>query len=219
MGDVQRPQGAVSSAPAPGSVPPLSTRFWNALGISIYAAGTYGVTNAIAAARGTSRCIALPWEHHLPFIAWLVVPYLLVDLLMGCTALFAQTREQMRTFRRRILWAFGAGNLIFLLLPLQCSFPRTIPEDWTGPIFRFLHFSDLPYNQAPSAHIYEAMLMTPIYWSRFPHPLWRGLYLAIVIGASAGTVLTYQHHVLDVVTGILFGLLFLRLIPDSAPER
>ena len=222
MGDVQRPQGAGVTrrgpvpVPAPGDVPPLSTRFWNALGISAYAAGIYGVTNAIAAARGTTRCIALPWEHHLPFIGWLVVLYLLVDLLMGCAALFAQSYAQLYTFRRRILWAFGIGNLIFLLLPLQCSFPRTIPDDWTGPLFRFLHFSDLPYNQAPSAHIYEAVLITPLYWTRFRAPLARALYLAIVISGSAATVLTYQHHVLDVITGLLFGVLFLKLIPGTS---
>lgn len=208
MGDVQRSEGEVSCA----EVPAFRTRLWNAIAITLYAALTYGVTNAIAQARGTERCIVMPWEHHLPMVSWLVVPYLLVDVLMALTALWATTGEHLRTFRTRILWAFGIGNLIFLVLPLRCNFPRSIPDDWTAPLFKLLHFSDLPYNQAPSAHIYEAMILAPVYWARFRHPLARAVFLAIVILGSAGTVLTYQHHVLDVVTGVLFGLIIMRLI-------
>jgi hypothetical protein len=209
MGALQRSEGEVSSSAAPS----FGTRFCCLLAISWYTALIYNATNAIAHARGTTHCIAMPWEHHLPLVTWLVVPYLLVDVLMGISALFATNHTQLRTLMRRIFWAFGVGNLIFLLLPLRCEFPRTVPADWTAPLFRFVHFVDLPYNQAPSAHIYEAMIMTPVYWTRFPHPLARAAFLLIVVLGSAGTVLTYQHHVLDVVSGGLFGLLFMRLIP------
>ena len=214
MGAVQRTEGEVSRS----EVPAFRTRLWNAIAITLYAALTYGVTNGIASARGTERCIALPWEHSLPFVTWLIVPYLLVDVVMALTALWTTSYEQLRTFRTRILWSFGIGNLIFLIFPLRCDFPRTIPDDWTAPLFHLLHFSDLPYNQAPSAHIYEAMILTPVYWTRFPHPFARAVFLAIILPGSAGTVLTYQHHVLDVVTGAVFGLLFMGLIRPRPAE-
>jgi hypothetical protein len=208
MGDVQRSEGEVSTPETPA----FRTRLRCAIVITLYAALTYGATNAVAHARGTTRCIALPWEHHLPMVTWLVVPYLMVDLLLAFSALATTSRGELRALMVRLFWAFGLGNVIFLLLPLRCEFPRSIPEDWTAPLFHLLHFSDLPYNQAPSAHIYEAILVAPVYWKRFPHPLARAVFLLVIVLGSAGTVLTYQHHVLDVVTGVIFGLVFLRMI-------
>lgn len=207
MGTLQRAEGAV----IPG-VPAFRTRLRWAVIVTLYAAITYGVTNAIAQARGTTRCIALPGEMELPLVSWLVLPYLAVDIMLALSALCTISADQLRTLVRRLLWAFGVGNLIFLLLPLRCDFPRTIPDDWTAPLFHLLHFSDLPYNQAPSAHIYEAMIVAPVYWARFPHPAARLGIMAVILLGSAGTVLTWQHHVLDVVTGILFGIIVMRLI-------
>lgn len=208
MGDVQRSEGEVTRA----AVPAFRTRLRYAIALTLYAAVTYGVTNSIASARGATRCIALSWEQHLPLVSWLIVPYLLVDVLMAFSALCATSQAGLRTLTRRILWAFGIGNLIFLLLPLRCEFPRSIPDDWTAPLFHLLHFTDLPYNQAPSAHIYEAMIIAPVYLSRFPHPAARAAFILTIFLGSAGTVLTYQHHVMDIVTGAFFGFVVIRLI-------
>src|SRR5262245_30768001 len=115
MGDVQRSEGEVS----PAAVPPLPVRLRCAIAITLYAAVIYGVTNAIAGARGTTRCIALPWEHRLPLVTWMVVPYLMIDALMALSALFTVRYDQLHTLVRRFLWAFGIGNIIFLVLPLR----------------------------------------------------------------------------------------------------
>lgn len=217
MGALQRVEGEVTSG-----VPAFRRRLRWAIIVTLYAAITYGATNAVAQARGTTRCIALPGEMNLPLVSWLVVPYLSVDIMMALSAICTTSADQLRTLVRRLLWAFGAGNLVFIILPLRCDFPRTIPDDWTAPLFHLLHFSDLPYNQAPSEHIYEAMIVAPVYWARFPHPAARLILIAVILLGSAGTVLTWQHHVLDVVTGVLYGLIIMRLIrmgDGMAPGR
>jgi membrane-associated phospholipid phosphatase len=210
MGDLQRSESEVT-----GGAPAFATRLRCAVLITLYAALTYGTTNALAHARGTTTCIALPWEMHLPLVTWLVVPYLLVDCMVALSALWTVSHGQLRNLMRRLFWLFTVGNLIFLVWPLRCDFPRTIPDDWTAPLFHLLHFSDLPYNQAPSLHIAEAVVIAPVYLARWPHPAVRTAFLAVIVLGSAGTVLTYQHHVLDVVTGLIFGLLVLLLLREQ----
>jgi membrane-associated phospholipid phosphatase len=211
MVNLQRSESEVT-----GGAPALATRLRCAVLITLYAALTYGTTNALAHARGTTTCIALRWEMHLPLVTWLVVPYLLVDGMLALSALCTVSHSQLRTLMHRLFWLFTVGNLIFLLWPLRCDFPRTIPDDWTAPLFQLLHFSDLPYNQAPSLHIAEALVIAPVYFARWPHPAARIAILAVILLGSAGTVLTYQHHVLDVVTGLIFGWLVMLLVRDKA---
>jgi len=185
--------------------------------ITLFAALTYSATNELAHARGVTQCIALPGEMNLPFIGWLVVPYLAVDVMIALCALCATSHRQLRTLLRRVFWVFTIGNLIFLLWPLRCAFPRTIPDDWTGPLYQLLHFADRPYNQAPSLHIAEAIVFAPLYLTRFPHPAARAATLGVIALGSAGTVLTYQHHVLDVVTGLILGWLVMKRVRERCP--
>jgi membrane-associated phospholipid phosphatase len=232
MGDVQRSEGEVSRragtaragrspvldalcpAPLADTLPSFRTRLRCAVAITLFAALTYGATNELAHARGVTQCIALPGEMSLPLVSWLVVPYLAVDVMIALCALCATSHRQLRTLLRRVFWIFAIGNLIFLLWPLRCGFPRTIPDDWTGPLYQLLHLADRPYNQAPSLHIAEALIFAPLYLSRFPHPAAQAATLSVIVLGSAGTVLTYQHHVLDVVTGLILGGLVMKLVRD-----
>ncbi len=43
------------------------------LGIFFYA--SYGFANAWTAARSDVPAIVFDWEHHVPFLAWTIVPY------------------------------------------------------------------------------------------------------------------------------------------------
>ena len=213
MGALPRTEGEVSAA-----VPAFRTRLRWAIAITLYAALTYGATNALAHARGVTRCIALPGELDLPFVAWLVVPYLCIDVLVPLSAIFTRSHTELRTLARRMFWAFTIGNLIFLVLPFRCNFPRTIPDDWTAPFFRLLHFTDLPYNQAPSLHIVEAIVIAPVFLARLPRPAPRAAFLALLVLGSAGTVLTYQHHLLDVVTGAILGFAVVAAVRPRAAQ-
>lgn len=205
MGALQRTEGVVTR-------PAFRTRFWCALAITLFAAVSYGATNEWSHARGVTRCLALPGELHLPLVSWLVVPYMLIDGLLALAPLFTASRQELRTLMLRLFAAFSMGNIIFLLWPCRCGYPRVIPDDWTAPIFQFLHFTDLPYNQAPSLHIVEALLVAPVYLARLPRPALRAAFLLLLVLGSAGTVLTWQHHLVDVLTGAALGLATMGLI-------
>ena len=83
-----------------------------------------------------------------------------------------------------------------------------------GALFNLLAVFDKPFNQAPSLHI--ALLV--ILWDRYAAHTggaWRWLLHGwfALIGVSVLT--TYQHHVIDVPTGMLLGFLCLWLWPET----
>ncbi len=195
--------------------PPFRVRLISAVLFVLFALVAYDTCNAIAGWRGTSRCLAFPWELDIPRINWFVLPYLTIDVLLALSPVFTRRYDEWRTLLRRLFWAFAISCAVFLMLPFRCAYPRSIPDDWTAPLFQLLHFTDLPFNQAPSLHISEAIIVAPVLLARLRHPLRRAALIVWLVLGSAGTVLTHQHHLLDVLTGAALGFAVVWRIPKK----
>lgn len=100
----------------------------------------------------------------------------------------------------------------FLLFPLRFSTPRPPVGGWAGHLFDALAGFDLPFNQAPSLHIVLLIILWDFYRRRV-HGLGKGVLHAwsVLIGISVLT--TYQHHFIDIPTGLLAGALCMWLWP------
>lgn len=202
----------LQSRPA-NATPPLRLRVISAVLVALVALLMYDAANALTAWRGATRCLAFPWELHLPRLTWFVVPYLSIDILLAVSPLFALRFDEWRTLLLRLFWVFSFSCLVFIFFPCRCGYPRSIPDDWTAPLFQLLHFTDLPFNQAPSLHISEAIITAPVILARIKSATARASLIAWYILGSAGTILTYQHHVMDVLTGAAVGFAIIKLIP------
>ena len=102
----------------------------------------------------------------------------------------------------------------FLTMPLRCTFPLPQPAGWTGAIFRTLHSFDRPYNLFPSLHISIWMILSGVYHRHTAgHVRWLTHAWFILIAVS--TVLTHQHHVIDVAGGLVLGLFCYYLVPED----
>src|SRR5207248_1078375 len=101
--------------------------------------------------------------------------------------------------------------------PLRFSFHRPAVTGGLGWLFTTLEAFDRPYNQAPSLHI----ALTTILWTAYGRHF-RGAVLWLIRGwfllTAASTLTTYQHHFIDVPTGLAVGLLVLMLVPDASDE-
>lgn len=181
---------------------------------------SYGYANALAAARAGVPSIAFGWESAIPFWAWTIVPYWSIDLFYGISLFVCRDRRELDTQALRLLTAQVVAVSCFLLWPLRYSFVRPQTDGVFGWLFDVLLGFDKPYNQAPSLHI--ALLI--VLWVRFAHHLrgaWRWLLHGwfALIGVSVLT--TYQHHFIDIPTGLLAGWLCVWLWPERirAPWR
>ncbi len=176
--------------------------------LSLLFVTVYSTCNWITSQRTGVGAWFYPWERHIPFVPLMIVPYMSIDLFFVAAPFLCATRNELLTFARRISFAIIAAGICFLLFPLQFGMPRPEPAGWTGAIFKMLHGFDQPYNLCPSLHITLRTILAALY-IRHSHGAvkWTNRIWFSLIGFS--TLLTYQHHVVDVIGGfILAGFCF-----------
>lgn len=181
---------------------------------------TYGFANWLAARRSDVGAVVFDWEGSIPFLAWSIVPYWSIDFFYVASLFVCRTGKELDTHARRLLAAQVICVAFFLAAPLTFTFERPVTVGVFGWMFDVLAGFDKPFNQAPSLHIALLVILWVLY-RRHLHGAWRVLLHAwfILIGVSVLT--TYQHHFLDVPTGMLVGWLCVWLLPDAdrAPLR
>lgn len=175
---------------------------------------TYGFANWLASRRDDVGAIVFAWEHAIPFVPWTILPYWSIDLFYGLSLLICATRRELDRQAWRLLAAQVVSVACFIAFPLRFSFEKPPIDDgiWAA-LFAALGSFDKPFNQAPSLHISLLVLI----WERLAahcRPLWLRLALhawAVLVGVSVLT--TYQHHFIDIPTGLAVGVAILWAIP------
>jgi protein-tyrosine phosphatase len=178
---------------------------------------SYGFATWVASLRSDVGVVVFDWERHIPFLPWTIVPYWIIDLLYGISLFLCATQAQLDTHARRLLTAQLVAVSGFLLFPLRFSFERPPVEGFFGDLFALLGQFDKPFNQMPSLHIALMAILWVVYLRALPrgwHWLVHGSFA--LIGVSVLT--TWQHHFIDVPTGLALGGLCLWLWPDEGPS-
>jgi membrane-associated phospholipid phosphatase len=177
---------------------------------------TYGWANELAASRTQVPSIVFGWEAQIPFLAWTILPYWSIDAFYALSLLVCLTRHELDRHALRLLSAQVIAVTCFVLWPLRFSFEKPETHGLWGAMFDALGAFDKPFNQAPSLHIVLLVLL----WLRFgahTRSPWRWVLhvWAVLIGLSVLT--TYQHHFIDIPTGMLAGFLVAWLWPMRLP--
>jgi protein-tyrosine phosphatase len=175
----------------------------------------YGWTNWFTGQRGNVPTLFFEWERAIPFVPLMIAPYMSIDLFFVGAPFLCRNDRELATFAKRITAAILIGGLCFLLFPFRFAFERPHAAGWLGAFFDWFRGMDQPYNLLPSLHIALRTILADIYARhtrgvlRHASNLW-----FVLIGLSA--VLTYQHHVLDVVAGFALGVYCIYFFPESA---
>lgn len=189
-----------------------------ALATSLLFVVVYGGCSWLTSLRSDIGTWVYGWERAIPFVPLMIIPYMSIDLFFVGAPFVCSDRAERRLLARRIGFTILVAGAFFLLMPLQFAFPRPVPDGWLGPIFSFLHGFDRPCNMFPSLHIALRTILADTYARHA-----RGVLLWLVhvwfslIGFS--TVLTWQHHVVDVVGGFILALFCFYLIREPVPRH
>jgi PAP2 superfamily. len=175
---------------------------------------SYGFANWMAARQPVVPVLVFGWESAIPFLPWTIVPYWSIDAFYALSLLLCRQRLELDRHALRLLSAQLIAVTCFLLWPLRFSFQRPATDGVYGWLFDVLLGFDKPFNQAPSLHI----VLLVVLWVKFAqylHGHWRWLLhgWALLIGVSVLT--TFQHHFIDIPTGLLVGWLCVWLWPEQ----
>jgi protein-tyrosine phosphatase len=185
------------------------------LGLSALFLVVYGWCNWFTAQRANVPAFFFEWERSIPFVPLMIAPYMSIDLFFVAAPFLCRNNRELATFSKRIAAAILIGGVCFLLFPLRFAFERPHAAGWLGTLFDWFRGMDQPYNLLPSLHIALRTILADLYARHTRGLLRRASNIwFVLIGLSA--VLTYQHHVMDVVAGFALGIYCLYFFPESA---
>lgn len=188
---------------------------WGIFGLALLAPFfflSYGFANHYAASLKAVPSIMFAWEADIPLWPWSIVPYWSIDLFYGLSLLLCWNKFELKQQMLRLFSAQIIAVSCFLLFPLKFSLVRPELSGFFGLWFDVLMGFDQPFNQAPSLHIVLLVILWDFY-RRHVNGSWKLLVdcWSFLIGLSVLT--TWQHHFIDIPTGILVGAFCLWLFP------
>ncbi|MEY2557091.1 MAG: hypothetical protein QOE34_516 [Verrucomicrobiota bacterium] len=187
------------------------------VGLSVLFLIVYGWCNWISAQRHDVGTLYFEWERFIPFVPLMIVPYMSIDLFFVAAPFLCRTERELATLSKRILAAIVLAGICFLLFPLRFAFERPHASGWLGVVFDWFRGMDRPYNLLPSLHITFRTILAQHY-ARHTRGVWRSASNVWFILVGLSTLLTYQHHFLDVVAGFALGVGCIYFIREPAPK-
>ena len=168
----------------------------------------YSGCNWITGQRDQVGSCYFQWEHAIPFVPFMILPYMSIDLFFIGAPFLCRTQEELRMFSRRVIAAILIAGVCFLLFPLRFAFPRPHVSGLLGAIFDWFRGVDLPFNLFPSLHAALLLLLVDVYGRNLRGVLWLAVMSWFLLIAFS-PLLTYQHHVIDIIGGfVLAGYCF-----------
>lgn len=183
---------------------------WGILvGIAFF--GLYPLLNWYSSERQYTFGLYFSFELQIPFIASFIWLYFSMYLLLF-TPLFLLNSNALRKLAIELIIATMVAAVIFLLIPCHLGFIRVIPDT---PLYQLLYSQlfnlDHPYNLIPSLHVaFSTSIVLSLTANTKKHLSY--LFYLWLIGIISSTILTHQHHLLDIITGAGSSLLIHNII-------
>jgi hypothetical protein len=177
-------------------------------GLSVLFLTVYGGCNWITAHRANVGTLYFEWERNVPFVPFFILPYMSIDLFFIGAPFLCRTDRELSILAKRIAAAIIVAVICFLLFPLRFAFLRPHADGWLGALFDWFRGMDAPYNLLPSLHAAFTLILLDIYF-RHTHGFIRVVTMIWFVLIALSPVLTYQHHLIDIVGGfVLAGYCF-----------
>ncbi len=196
--------------PTPNAVP-LSLRMRHVLINGLAFLLIYPLANLQAEQLSNVPSFCWPWETSIPFIDWMIIPYLSSGGFFIGLFFLVRNASNLRLFSQQLLFTTLVAGLCFTCFPLRFAFSHPPSEHhWLQFMYSWLAWGDRPFNQFPSLHVAYCLIFWQTLHKAFPrHPRLPLVDLWLLLVGLA-TLLTYQHHVVDVLGGLLLGFLALQ---------
>jgi membrane-associated phospholipid phosphatase len=145
-----------------------------------------------------------PWDDLIPIWPIWTIPYLLSIAGWLVFTLLATWKMADRLYLAFVV----AGVLVMLAsYAIQWFFPTYVErpplsgDGWSLDLLRLVYAHDRGYNAFPSGHTYNTVVIS-LFWYRWQPRHWP-LCLAVALVVLLSTLFTGQHHLPDLIGGIV----------------
>jgi membrane-associated phospholipid phosphatase len=144
-------------------------------------------------------------ELRIPLVPVMVVPYMTMYVIFLFAPFVLRSTADLDRFAAALARVIVIAGVAFVLLPAQPGFtPVSTTASIWDPWLRLASALSRTYNLVPSLHVALFTVAAATYASRV------SMWLCVMLGTwlvivAASTVLTHQHHLIDVVAGLLLG--------------
>jgi membrane-associated phospholipid phosphatase len=182
------------------------------LAVTLWWVVVYHGANWMTEARSFRVRVHLNAEREMPFVPAFILAYLSMDLVFVPAPFILRSRLELKALALSLVVVTTVAGLGFLLFPAELAYPHRDPGIWS-PLFVFAREVALKYNLVPSLHVAMSCLGLAAYGTR-GGMVAKALLFTWGAMISVSTLLTHQHHLLDVVTGLALAFAGKRLVYD-----
>jgi len=191
-----------------------TTQLAVSVGLSLLFLILYPLCNWLAAQRAYVPTLFFAWERAIPFVPLMIAPYMSLDLLFVAAPFLCRNNRELAALSKQIVTALLVAGVCFLLFPLRFAFERPPLSGWLGDFFAWFCGLDRPFNLLPSLHIAFCTILGEFY-ARHTRGALRHAFVVWFVLIAFSAVLTFQHHIMDVVGGFALGAYCLYFVPES----
>ena len=152
--------------------------------------------------------LSLPIDKYIPLYPPALIPYLIGSLLFVAFPIWASLYSKRPEFEAYIISFLTAtiiSYIIYLTLPTYVIRPEIHSQDFFSKAISLLYQNDYPHNAAPSGHTFYTLIS--FLYIRVWNPKVQGISLTITLLIIASTLLTKQHYMLDMISGLILGFI------------
>jgi len=185
------------------------------LGLDALFVVVYLGLNLLTAHRDGRFRLYWDWELDIPLVQPMILVYSSI-LALFLLPVFWLDPDGLKLLAKRMAAAILAAGTVFLLLPAESGFARGADTGRFAGMFALLWAVDLPHNLFPSLHVALSGLIVAALFRQ--SPAWARLLLGLwLVAICFAVVLVHQHHVVDVLGGLVLAWACQRLLAGRAP--
>jgi membrane-associated phospholipid phosphatase len=185
----------------------------------------YGGADALNVHRAVRVPVHFDWELVIPFVPETVLIYMSIYLLFLAAPFVLRDREKFLALSITLNTVILVAGICFVLVPAEPAFAPPKSLGAFPGLFRFADWLNLTTNLVPSLHVALSVGCVAAFATR-AGSIGKAVLWTWAAATAASTLLTHQHHVVDVVAGFalagaafkfIYGPLATRPVERSAP--
>jgi hypothetical protein len=195
----------------------LTQMLWLTLFVTLWWVIVYHGANWLTEVRSYRLRVHLDAELAMPFVPSFILAYLSMDLVFLPAPFILRSRRELQALALSLVVVTAVAGVSFLLFPAELAYPPCDPGAWSA-LFTIARELALTYNMVPSLHVAMSCIGLAAY-ATHGGPAGKALLGTWAATIALSTLLTHQHHLLDVVTGLGLAAAGKRFIYDPCRAR